>query len=337
MPPPPSIQAEAFGPPSTTLLGNPCAVVFLSSPSDLTYTQRQQFTSWTNLSEATFLLPPTDPSKADYKVHIHDNTRELPFAGHPTLCSARAWLKQREEEGRGGGEKLKLASGDERVVTQECGVGLVKVRIDEGGRLSLAAPSFIKYERATQQETAQICEALSIDPKDVLAAQWTDNGPGWCTLLLKSARAVLEAKPIRKVPYEVGLVGPYAPAIPKLQEAGLLGTDALCEDEADTAELNLDPAHFEVRALFQAGNGTVEDPTTGSLNAGIAKWFLEMGWVDVNEGRKGWVNAQGMKMGRRGRVYIEVEEGKEGEGEEKEQVVWVGGEAGVVIEGRVMI
>jgi PhzF family phenazine biosynthesis protein len=54
--------------------------------------QMQQFANWTNLSETTFLLPPTDP-RADYRVRIFTGSEEFPFAGHPTLGSAHAWLE----------------------------------------------------------------------------------------------------------------------------------------------------------------------------------------------------------------------------------------------------
>ena len=70
-------------------LGNPVAVVH--GADDLTDEEMGRFANWTNLSETTFLLAPAD-ERADYRVRIFTPERELPFAGHPTLGSAHAWL-----------------------------------------------------------------------------------------------------------------------------------------------------------------------------------------------------------------------------------------------------
>ncbi|CAO1615266.1 unnamed protein product [Jaminaea pallidilutea] len=309
----PFSQVDAFSPGHSSLLGNPAAVVI--DGSGLSQEQRQQFSNWTNLSETTFLVPPTDPSKADYKVHIHTTDRELPFAGHPTLCSARAWLEHTKP--------TKLVSGDPTIVTQECGIGLVKIRLDpseDGGRLSLAAPDFIKFEPATEEEIREISRALNIDRSVVLRGQWTDNGPGWCTLLLKSAQDVLAAELVGSTKHNVGLVGPYEPGVAALQKAGLLSESSTAEPEADTKELGLQPAHFEVRGLFDRCK--LEDPVTGSLNAGIARWLIEAGWAPAS-----YVSSQGTKIGRRGRVHVQQEEG----------TIWVGGRTACVINGQVTL
>ena len=106
-------QLDVFA--TTPCSGNPLAVVV--DGDGLTLAEMQRFANWTNLSETTFLLPPTDPT-ADYRVRIFTTTMELPFAGHPTLGSCRAWLDQ-------GGI---AANGDE--VVQECAAGLVRIRLD---------------------------------------------------------------------------------------------------------------------------------------------------------------------------------------------------------------
>ena len=115
-------QLDVFS--AVPLKGNPLAVVHAAQGLD--DTTMAAFARWTNLSETTFLLPPTDPA-ADYRVRIFTPGGELPFAGHPTLGSCHAWL---------------AAGGVPRtpgVVVQECGVGLVRVR-QQGGRLAFAAP-----------------------------------------------------------------------------------------------------------------------------------------------------------------------------------------------------
>ncbi len=71
------------------LYGNPLAVVH--DAQGLTDEQMAAIARWTNLSETSFLLPASDPH-ADYRVRIFPPKMEMPFAGHPTLCSGDAWL-----------------------------------------------------------------------------------------------------------------------------------------------------------------------------------------------------------------------------------------------------
>ena len=106
------------------LLGNPLAVVHAAD--GLSDERMAAFARWTNLSETTFLLAPTEPG-ADYRVRIFTPTVELPFAGHPTLGSCHAWLAA-------GGRPQRTGE-----VVQQCGVGLVRIRRD-GTRLAFAAP-----------------------------------------------------------------------------------------------------------------------------------------------------------------------------------------------------
>src|SRR3954451_15431087 len=95
------------------LTGNPLAVVL--DGDGLSTEEMARFSRWTNLSEATFVLPPDDPG-ADYRVRIFSGPNELPFAGHPTLGTCHAWLEA------GGAPR----AGD--VIVQQCGAGLVEVR-----------------------------------------------------------------------------------------------------------------------------------------------------------------------------------------------------------------
>lgn len=318
-----SAQVDVFS--AVPLQGNPLAVVLDSiSPSLATSTQAS-FANWTDLSETTFLFPPSDPSKADYSVRIWTPRRELPFAGHPTLGSCAAWLKYSHNTSSSGGEKF--ATGEQNIITQECGIGLVRIRRDpdKKSRLALAAPGFIKYEPAKEEEISAICKKMNIRREDVLKAQWTDNGPGWVTLLLKSAQAVLNAQ--KSDNYSIGdlnfgLVGAYRQGAAQLVKAGLLTqqeADAI-EEENDTAEKGLQPAAFEIRSIFD--HGTLEDPVTGSLNAGIAKWLISEGLAPDS-----YVASQGTAIGRRGRIYIDRE------GEE----IWVGGDVCDVISGTVAL
>ncbi|KAJ1684547.1 hypothetical protein LUZ63_020302 [Rhynchospora breviuscula] len=177
-------------------LGNPVAVVH--DADDLTPEQMAAFARWTNLSETTFLLRPSDP-RADYRLRIFTPGRELPFAGHPTLGSARAWLAA-------GG----VPRGQSLV--QECGAGTVDVRRD-GERLAFAAPPLLRGGPVADDDVATIAGQVGVDPTEVVDAQWCDNGPGWVTLLLADAARVLalDPGPLTGPFADVGVVGPHPP------------------------------------------------------------------------------------------------------------------------------
>lgn len=197
------------------MYGNPVAVVH--DASALSDDQMAAFARWTNLSETTFLLPPTDPA-ADYRLRIFTTFGELPFAGHPTLGSARAWLSAGGKPARDG------------ELVQECAAGLVRVR-DHEGRLAFAAPPLVRSGPADEADIDASASALGLTRADVVDAQWVDNGPGWIALLLGSAEAVLAVDPGRLTGTEkIGIVGPYP--------AG-------------------SPTQFEVRAFFPGGEDPV--------------------------------------------------------------------------------
>jgi PhzF family phenazine biosynthesis protein len=216
--------------------GNALAVVH--DADGLSTEEMAAFANWTNLSETTFLLRPTVPA-ADYRVRIFTTARELPFAGHPTIGSARAWLAA-------GG---KPHSAGELV--QECGAGLVRLR-HSNERLAFAAPPLVRSGPVDEVDLAQVVHGLRLSREDVVDAQWCSNGPDWMALLLRDADAVLKVEPDSAgfgAFTDIGIVGPYPS-----------GSDVA----------------FEVRALV-ADAGVWEDPVTGSLNAGIAQWLIGAG------------------------------------------------------------
>jgi PhzF family phenazine biosynthesis protein len=244
------------------LAGNPLAVVH--GAQGLSDARMAALARWTNLSETTFLLPPTDPG-ADYRVRIFTPGGELPFAGHPTLGSCHAWLAS-------GGKPRKPG-----LVQQQCGVGLVRVRCD-GPRPEFAAPPLARSGPLEPEVLERIGRALSLSPADIVQHQWADNGPGWCAVMLRSARRVLSLKPDWAAldPLKLGVVGPH--------EAG---------GDAD----------FEVRAFI--GGGGYEDPVTGSLNASLAQWLIGAGLA-----KSSYVASQGGALGRAGRVHLRSEGGQ---------------------------
>jgi len=173
--------------------GNPLAVVV--DGEGLGTSDMQRFANWTNLSETTFLLPPSH-SDADYRVRIFTPTEELPFAGHPTLGSASAWLAH------GGRPRAKDS------IVQECGVGLVEVRRD-GDSLSFRAPSLLRSGPVDERLIVEMAESLGIDRRGIVDSAWVDNGPGWLGILLESADEVLAIRP-RATNLSIGVVGPHS-------------------------------------------------------------------------------------------------------------------------------
>ena len=222
-------QVDVFS--DAPLLGNPVAVVH--DADDLSEDEMRRFARWTNLSETTFLLSPTDPA-ADYRVRIFTPARELPFAGHPTLGSAHAWL----ETGR--------TPAGERVV-QECAVGLVELRRTDD-RLAFAAPPLAESAEPTERELDTVVRALGIDRDAVVGARRLVNGPHFVAVRLADAAAVLALEPDWSAfdGLEVGVVGLH----PEGEEAAL-----------------------EVR-VFGPDLGFNEDPVTGSFNAAAAQWLV---------------------------------------------------------------
>ena len=260
------------------LSGNPLAVV--RGGGALATEQMQALTDWLGFSETTFLLAPTD-ADADYAVRIFCPGRELPFAGHPTLGSAFAWAAA-------GGTPRRTG-----VVVQQCGVGLVEVRV-AGDNLAFAAPPMRRTDPLSADERAQAAQVAGVDPGAIIDAVHAVNGPNWVLLRLASAEAVLAAQPAAEASLgtDVGLIGPH-PA----------GNDA----------------DWELRAFFADAHGRIiEDPVTGSLNAGAACYLFEQGLPTGD-----YTAAQGRCVGRGGRVRVSRDEAD----------IWIGGRVHLVAQG----
>lgn len=274
----PFAQVDVFT--AVPYLGNPVAVVL--DAEGLGEEEMAAFARWTNLSETTFVLPPTTPG-ADYRLRIFTPGGELPFAGHPTLGSAAAWLAAGGSPGTPGAP------------VQECGVGLVRLRQD-GGRLAFAAPPLRRSGDVSPDVRAQVVRALRVADDDVRACAWVENGPHWIGVLLADAVAVLDVEPdvAAMGRLEIGVVGRWGE-----------------ENDADV----------EVRA-FVPGMGIVEDPVTGSLNAGLAQWLIPAGVLPDS-----YVASQGTVLDRAGRVHVD----RVGED------IWVGGDTVTCIEGHVRL
>ncbi len=268
MPRLPFLQLDVFA--STPRSGNPLAVVFDAAALD--GGQMQSIAAWLGLSETTFVLPPTDPA-ADYALRIFTPGGELPFAGHPTLGTAAAWLQR-------GGQPRQTGR-----LMQQCAAGLVPVRITPAGeageagdalRLAFRAPP-MRQSPLDKATLDRVTAALALPAGSMLGCSWLNNGPDWCTLWLGSAERVLALQPdlaaLRAHRLKVGVAAPHPPG----------------RGDAD----------IEVRA-FVPHLGVGEDPVTGSLNASLAQWLITAGVLPPR-----YVAAQGTAIGRAGRVQIE--------------------------------
>jgi PhzF family phenazine biosynthesis protein len=268
---------DVFG--SRPLCGNPLGVVH--GGDGLSDTAMLAITRWLGFSETTFLCPPSHPD-ADYRVRIFYPAGELPFAGHPTLGTCRAWLAAGGTAKRAG------------TVVQECGVGLVEVRL-EGDLLAFKAPGLIRSGPLSESDLAEALRVSGAAAEAVVEAVHVANGPKWQLLRLRSADDVLAARPAASAPVgtDIGLAGPCAP-----------GSEAA----------------WELRAFFANGRGEVkEDPVTGSFNAGVALHLFGSGLASGS-----YVAAQGRMTGADGLVHCR----DDGDGG-----VWIGGRADMISRG----
>ena len=178
-------------------------------------------------------------------------------------------------------------------VVQECAAGLVSIR-RAPDRLSFLAPPIIRGGPVDEPTLTKIAAFLQIDRSQFVDAQWADNGPGWVVVMLASAEAVLAVEPVRdyRGVMDVGVVGPHP-----------TGSSVA----------------FELRAFFTDHQGGVrEDPVTGSLNASTAQWLLSS-----DRAKAPYVAAQGDRVGRSGRIYID----------QNDRGVWVGGQTKTLFAG----
>jgi PhzF family phenazine biosynthesis protein len=231
------IQCDVFTP--TPTRGNALAVVV--DGEGLGEAAMQQFAAWTNLAETTFILPPL-AAEADYRLRIFTTTREMLFAGHPTLGSCAAWLHC-------GGQPRQPG-----LVRQECGVGIVDIDIGDAGLPAFVAPpTAIRPMKA--ENFAAIVDVLDIPRESILHTAELDNGPVWQAFQLDSAAAVLALDSSRV-------------RWPEYRSLGFIGAHP-AGNECD----------YEVRMLAPS-SGMSEDPITGSLNSALAHWLQAEGRLE---------------------------------------------------------
>ena len=177
-------------------------------------------------------------------------------------------------------------------IVQECQVGLIRIRRDED-LLAFAAPS--ATQRAVEPETlTQIARALKIPTTAICASQWLGNAPAWVAVMLENRDAVLALEP-------------------DYDAMGTLKLGVIAPSAGET--------QFEVRA-FVPGEGLREDPVTGSLNAGLARWLITNGMAPTR-----YIAAQGTCLGRAGRIHV-AQSGDD---------FWIGGHSVTCITGELTL
>jgi PhzF family phenazine biosynthesis protein len=264
----PFAQVDVFG--AAPYLGNPVAVVL--DGGGLSTDEMRRFARWTNLSETTFVLPPTI-SEADYGVRIFTPSTELPFAGHPTLGTCHAWLTTSDVD------------HDPDFVIQECGAGLVELRRTAEG-LAFAAPPLVRSGPVDETLTRRIAEVLRIERSQILDTQWVDNGPGWVAALLRSAAEVLALRP-GNVDFDLGVVGPHPQGSPEAFEVrAFVPSDGVTVEDPVTGSLNASLAEWLLRT------GRAEVPYTVSQGTVVGR----SGRVHITRDDKGTIWTGGNTM-----------------------------------------
>lgn len=253
--------------------GNPVAVVL--DATGLSTGQMQQIASWTNLSETTFVLPPTAPG-ADYRVRIFTPGAELPFAGHPTIGTAHALLEAGIVQARDG------------VLMQQCGAGLVRLSVDAAGQgapwisFELPTPSLTALEA---REVEQLESILGADLEVNVVPYLVDVGARWVIAQLTSARAVLACEPeLQRM---------------KAQDVKGRHTGVVIFGAHDPGG----EAGIEVRA-FAPAHGVNEDPVCGSGTGAVAAYLRHT--RQLNTFGSELLATQGEMVGRAGLLRLSI-------------------------------
>jgi PhzF family phenazine biosynthesis protein len=257
------VQVDVFG--ENPYRGNPLAVIV--DAEGLTTSDMQTFAKWTNLSETTFLFPPTHAS-ADYRVRIFTPTEELPFAGHPTLGSAHAWLTN------GGVPK------DGNTIVQDCKVGLIGVRREENS-LSFAAPPLLRSGPIDNAVLHEAAESLGISRDAIIDAAWIDNGPGWMGILLASADEVLAIQP-KPMKLTLGVAGAHTTESRFAYEVrAFYSSNGITLEDPVTGSLNASLAQWLI------SSGRFNAPYL--VSQGTAIGYAGVVKVDVDDSQVVWI------------------------------------------------
>lgn len=247
------------------LRGNPVAVILDAVGLDPAWMQR--IAEWTNLSETTFVLPPTVAS-ADYRLRIFTPRSELPFAGHPTLGTLHAL-------------RAHGLVADRQVYHQQCEAGLIRIECDtDGYHFRLPKPHL---QALPPEIVSALATALGVS-FDQGQPQLIDVGPRWVIARLANTNALRA-------------VQPDSNALATLErEMGATGVTLFAADPSGGTDA------IEVRS-FAPSQGVPEDPVCGSGNGAVAIYRREFESLSPTAA---YLSRQGFNVGREGQVHVRL-------------------------------
>ncbi|MBD8524523.1 PhzF family phenazine biosynthesis protein [Pseudoxanthomonas sp. CAU 1598] len=251
--------------------GNPLGVVL--DGQGWSDAAMQSFARWTDLVETTFVLPPSSKD-ADYRLRIFTPSKEIPFAGHPSIGSAHALLQSARLTPRNG------------QLVQECGAGLLPIRVIE--RPDAAPELFVKAPKATVigADCSAVDQLFRDAPHAPSARALVEGGRRWWLVEMPELADLQSWRPA------------HAATEALARATDTLGVCVFVRTDIDGR------AALAVRA-FPAGAGIVEDPASGAANGLIAAWLAER----EPEGAlsRGYPVTQGREMGHDARIEILIE------------------------------
>jgi trans-2,3-dihydro-3-hydroxyanthranilate isomerase len=243
--------------------GNPLAVVFCDDPGAIDAGRMQTMAREFNLSETVFVLPPTT-ADATYRLRIFTPTAELPFAGHPSVGAAVTQMRL----GR-------FAPGD---VIQECGAGLLPVRVGEDGTATLTG--------GVATVSAPIDPGPLLDVIGLTDADFAGTPPRRCGCGLQFTYLPVRDDAVRRAVLDAS----------GARAAGLGDVSVFAWDgEARVARTR----------VFVPEYGVPEDPATGSAALGLGVWLVASGLLP-GDGESAYTVVQGVEMGRPSELYCTV-------------------------------
>jgi PhzF family phenazine biosynthesis protein len=325
-------QVDVFT--ARALRGNPVAIVL--GAAGIPDAEMQAIARWTNLSETTFILPPTN-SAAEYRLRIFTPTSELPFAGHPVVGSAHAALES--------GVVKKSA----RSFRQECGAGIIPMRVEGDGkdrRIFLRAPEAeVVHDYTTSLDA--ISQALGAAVSATPPPSSVRNGPVWIFCHFADPQTIAALSPdmtaVTRLSRDFAATGFACFALTdvvlsregggrKAEEGEGPGARQAAQSptvgEGPGARQTAQAQHPAVYIrCFAPAVGVPEDPVTGSANAALGAYLARHGLLE-RTGRE-YLAAQGAEVGREGRIHVRVLDDA--------GLTEIGGQAVTVVEGELRL
>jgi PhzF family phenazine biosynthesis protein len=254
--------------------GNPVAVVI--GAEEVQTEDMQRIAAWTNLSETTFVLPPSS-ERADYRLRIFSPRQELPFAGHPTIGSAHAVI----ESG--------FAAPKTGTLRQECLAGILPLTVQEtdGGNVIMVEAPAAQLTEIDGAAAKRLSDSLGAATAQTIAPARIDVGVVWIVA-------------------DVGDATTLARLEPDMQELARLSAAMEVSGVTVFGVSNDQSSALHVRS-FAPLQGIAEDPVCGSGNASVAAYLRHNGLLDIYGSE--YTARQGMQVGRDGEVRVRIRGG----------------------------